>query len=201
MQKEDLRLLWHFTLRISMYTGKENEGRIMSFLHGYEAGRNNQCQFIEKLSDSIEKEFKIVSYATGWSGQIERTAQKFETDWVTVFKKQSLKVLTEEFPDLIDDDLIDSLKKKVIGKAERVSRHFSKDWITGWFGIVDLSADWFRKIWSKRELELMSNIEEELKSFGKIRELKEKINPTNKLKDICSQLLEEIKKDKSNYWG
>jgi len=177
-----------------MYTGKENEGRITSFLHGYEAGRNDECQFIKKLSNSIKKEFKVESKATGWNGQIERTAQKLETEWVTVFKRQSLKILTEEFSDSIEKDLIDSLKKRIIGKIRGVDNHFCKDWVTDWFGIVDLSMDWFKRIWTKKELEMMSNIEEELKSFGEIRKLKKKINPTEKLKNICKELLEEIKK-------
>lgn len=196
MQIEDLKLLWMFTLRIGMYTGKENEGRITSFLHGYEAGRNKKCQFTEKLSSSIEKEFSIESRATGWSGQIERTAQKLGTEWVTIFKRQSLKVLTEEFPDFIEEDLIDSLKERIIGKMRGVNHHFRKDWITDWFGIVDLSANWFRSIWTKKELKLISDIEEELKLFGKVRKLKKQIKPTERLKGICGKLLEEINKRK-----
>ena len=201
MQQEDLKLLFSFTLRIGMFTGKENKDTVISFLNGYEIGRQNECKFTQKLSDSIKKEFRINTRATGWNGQIENTAQKLETDWITVFKRQSLKVLTEEFSDLIDDDLIDSFKKRMIGKVGGVNYHFRKDWIIDWFGIVDLSADWFRKIWSIRELELISNIEEELKAFGKVNELNEQINPTDILKNICSQLLNEMKKNKCNSSG
>jgi hypothetical protein len=76
MTKKDLNLLWMFTLRIGMYTGKENSDTIASFLHGYEIGRDNECNFIEKLSELIAKEHKIDSRATGWIGQIEKLAKK-----------------------------------------------------------------------------------------------------------------------------
>lgn len=54
MHEKDLNILWHFTLRIGMYTGKENRDTVLSFIHGYEIGRQNECNFIEKLVKSIE---------------------------------------------------------------------------------------------------------------------------------------------------
>jgi hypothetical protein len=177
-----------------MYTGKENRDTIMSFLYGYEIGRSGQCEFIEKLSKSIAQEYGIEKLATGCWGQIEMTARELETDWVTIFKKQSIKVLTTEFSDLIDEELILSFKKRIVGKTGRVNNHFRKYWITDWFGIIDLSADWFKKMWTKRELEMITNIEEELKTFGKVRKLKENLNPTDKLKLLCRELYEEMEK-------
>lgn len=194
MQKKDLKLLWMFTLRIGMYTGKENKDTVLSFLHGYEIGRNNECHFIEKLSQSIEEEYQLESRATGWIGQIERLAEQLEMDWITIFKKQSLKVLTKAFDETEKIEFSNSIRKRINGKMSGIKHHFQRNWITDWFGIVDLTANWFKEIWSERELELMTEIEEELISFGKIRALKKDIEPTERLKTICRHLYEKVNK-------
>jgi hypothetical protein len=80
MQEKDIKLLWMFTLRIAMYTGKENKDAISAFIQGYEIGRDNRCDFIEKLIESIEEEYRIESRATGWIGQIGCLADKQKTD-------------------------------------------------------------------------------------------------------------------------
>ena len=59
-----------FTLRIGMYTGKENRDIVSAFIHGYEIGRNNECDFIDRIKTSIREEYKIESRSTGWIGQI-----------------------------------------------------------------------------------------------------------------------------------
>ena len=62
-----------------MYTGVENKDTISSFLHGYEAGRDGECNFIERLSDSIAEEYQIESMAAGWIGQIQMTAEELSS--------------------------------------------------------------------------------------------------------------------------
>ncbi len=183
-----------FTLRIEMYTGKENKNTVSSFLHGYECGRDNECNFIEELVESIKEEYEIESRATGWIGLIERLADKLETDWITIFKSQSLKILTVRFTEPIKKEFEKSIKKRINGKMLGVENYFRRDWITDWFGIVDLKAGWFNKMWSMKELSLMNEIEKELKSFGKVREIKKQIEPTDRLKKLCAKMYEEMNK-------
>ena len=185
-----------FTLRIGMYTGKENRDTVTSFLHGYEIGRNNECNFIEQLMKSIEEEYEIKSRATGWTGQIEMVAEKLEMDWITIFKKQSLKLLTSKFTEPIKEEFASSIKSRINGKMLGIENHFRRDWITDWFGIVDLQSDWFIELWSDEELKLMKNIEEELLLLGKIREVQKTIKPTNKLKNLCAKMSEEMNKNR-----
>ena len=197
MKEKDINTLWMFTLRIGMYTGEENRDTISSFLCGYEIGRDDECLFIEKISESIEEEYKIDCRATGWIGQVEKLAEILETDWVTVFKKQSLKILTDKFTESITIEFTNSIKKRINGKMSGVKNHFRRDWITDWFGIVDLEADWFNKIWTKNELRLLKEIEEELKSFGKVREIKIQIEATEKLINLCEKMYEEMNKEEN----
>jgi hypothetical protein len=181
-----------FTLRIGMYTGKENKYTVSSFLHGYEIGRDNECNFIEQIVKSIEEEYKIESRATGWIGQIEMVSEKLETDWITIFKKQSLKILTKKFKEPIKAEFATSIKKRINGKMLGVKNHFRRDWIADWFGIVDLKADWFKEFWSDKELRLMNKIEEEIKTYGEVRAIKTTVKPTGKLINLCVEMHEEM---------
>ena len=192
MRKKDRDLLWMFTLRIGMYTGKENQDTISAFLLGYEIGRGNNCHFIKKLSASIEKELKIKNNSTGWVGQIENAAHQLETEWVTIFKRHSLKVLTNEFDETTKKTFQDSLRKRINGKLTGMVYSFDKHWIADWFGLTDLSASWFKEIWSREEFALIEEIEIELTSLGKISTIVKGIQPTEKLKNICMELLQKL---------
>jgi hypothetical protein len=145
---------------------------------------------------SIEEEHKIKSRATGWTGQIEMVAEKSKMDWITIFKKQSLKLLTSKFTTPIKIEFETSIKSRINGKMLGVENHFRRDWITDWFGIVDLKSDWFKEFWSEKELKIMKKIEEELLSFEKVRDIQKQIKPTNKLKNLCAKMYEEMNKNR-----
>ncbi len=193
MENHDIELLWMFTLRAGMYTGKENSDTISSFLHGYEIGRNNECKFIDKFIDSIQQEYNISPKATGWIGQIEMAAEKECSDWLTIFKAQSIKLLAHSMNYSVRENLLGSLKSRIIGKAGGIHHHFRKDWVSDWFGIVHIDQNWFRSIWTYKEIELIKNIESELLCFGKIRLLKDSIVPSENLEQLCSELYDSIK--------
>lgn len=195
MRKQDLTLLWNLTLRIEMFVGIPNEGTITAFLSGYEAGTDNQCKFMERLSHSIETEYKIKSSNTWWIGQLEELAGQIGIEWLTAFKRQSLKVLVAECDDTTNAEFINLLKMKIMGKIAGIEYHFRKDWIVDWFGICDLSASWFKEIWTEKELNIMASIEEELKTYGRLSELPEKIQPTEKLKVSCKELLNKMQSE------
>ncbi|MDC1162591.1 hypothetical protein OAT18_04035 [Tenacibaculum sp.] len=197
MLPKDINFLSFFTLRIGMYTGKENKDTISAFIHGFEAGRDNDCKFIENLTNSIEKEYSIDTKATGWIEQIELLAERTESDWVTVFKKQSLKILIKELTQLSKKEFSISLRKRMSGKINGLKYNFCKSWITDWFGIVDLKANWFKEIWSDNELILLTEIENELTNYGKIDGIKENIKSTETLKNNCFELSFEMEKEKT----
>jgi hypothetical protein len=195
MQEEDLKLLWMFTLRIGMYTGKENKDTVAAFLWGYQIGRGYQCNFIERLSESIHTTYKIEKRAMGWIQQIEALSEKLETDWISVFKKHSLDILANQLTEKIKLECTDSLKSRINGKMSGAKNHFRRDWITDWFGIVAIEASWFRELWSEKELELLIKIEQELKHYGKVREIKPTVQPTDTLINLCANLYKEMNKD------
>lgn len=193
MKNLDIELLWMFTLRIEMYTLKENSDTISSFLHGYEIGRNDECTITALLSSSIHEEYGIPHSADGWVGQIQRAADKLHSDWVTIYKIQSLKLLAKAQNFELKEDLSNSLKRRIKGKASGVHLHFRRAWITDWFGIVNLNSNWFDSLWTTEALEIMTEIEAELHVYGHLNELKENIQPTRNLAVLCERLLPLIK--------
>lgn len=197
MEEKDVKLLWMFTLRIGMYTGTENKDTVLSFIHGYEIGRENKCDFVGRIIQSIENEYKIKSGATGWSGQIERLAEELETDWITIFKMQSIKILAKEFYDSSKTELTDLLKRRINGKMNGITIFFHRNWIRDWFGIINKEANWFKEMWSATELKLINEIETELKAYGKVKLINKEIEPTKKLIEYCSELHREMNKNKN----
>ena len=196
MKKQDIQALWLFTLRIGMYTGEEKGGFILSFLRGYELGTYSQCKFIEILSNSIEEEYKIQAKSISPYRQIEILAQKLELDWVSAFKRQSLKVLNTQFDDKIREDFIISFKQRIISKLKILEFHFRKDWIGDWYGLCDLSASWFKGIWTEKAFILIKEIDTKLKNYGKIQDLPERMRPSQHLKELGKKLLLEIDEPK-----
>lgn len=196
MEKQDLELLWNFTLRIPMFIVVVNRDTVSSFIQGYEIGRNNECNFIEKISDSINDEYKIEKSSSVWSVHIDRLAEKIGADWVTTFKKQSFKILTKEFDKKMQNEFSDSIRKRINSKINCVGNYIHKFWMTDWFGIVDLEANWFQEIWSEKELKLITALDKELKTFGKIKDIETGTKKTTgKLKSICTELYEEMNKN------
>ena len=80
-----------------MYTMRDEEGYIISYIHGYEAGRNGRCDFSSRVSELLEKEFNHKKGALGWNGQISEYGKKEDLTWETSFKKIGIKVLSEYF--------------------------------------------------------------------------------------------------------
>lgn len=189
MAEKDIKILWFFTLRIAMYTGKEDKYAISSFIHGYEIGRSGECNFSEQLTKFIEKTYRTKSRALGWIDLIERAAEKMDSEWITVFKKESIKLLTSKHNAQSNVELTDSIKRRINSKINGIENHFNRNWITDWFGIVDLRADWFIQLWSEKELRVIIAIENELNSYGKVRFIKTNLKPTANLKNLCKSLL------------
>ena len=97
MTNRDIEIMLHFITRTEMYTFKDETGHIISFVTGYEIGRNGECDFSNQISKILEKEFKIKKLAMGWNGQIIEFGKKNDLNWETSFKMIGLKVLSKYF--------------------------------------------------------------------------------------------------------
>ena len=192
MKAEDLRFQWLFTLRTAMYTMKEEKYAIAAFLHGYDFGRSDGWDFFARLSDSIAKDYKVQCRATGWFGQIEMLAEKLDSDWVSVFKQQTIKLTLSELEGPSRQEFFESLTNGIAARLSSVDRSFRREFVVNWYGLVGLQEDWFLELWAEKELTLLRQIDQEITTYGSVRSLKEDIEPTDKLKALCKELLQEM---------
>lgn len=93
MRDIDLENLTRFVTRMGMYIGKETEDSIISFIHGYEIGSGEKCQFTKILDKYLENEYQIPRMSTGWPGKIRELTTRNNKSWVSNFRKVTLEVL------------------------------------------------------------------------------------------------------------
>ena len=173
MTNRDIEILLLFITRTEMYTMKDEKGHIISFVTGYEIGRNGKCNFSTQISELLEKEFKIEKRAMGWNGQIIEFEKKNKLNWETAFKQIGLKVLSKYFQGKSKrkfEKIIKSVIHIKINQIEIVKfenqkgeiNRFGKKWINKWLGLVAIKEKWFQEIWTNKELEIISKINIEI---------------------------------------
>lgn len=86
MTNRDVEVLVHFITRPEMYTHKDEAGYIISFINGYEIGRNGKCDFTSRLSEKLESQFGCKKRAMGWNGQILEYCKKNNLPWESGLK-------------------------------------------------------------------------------------------------------------------
>ncbi len=176
MTNRDIETLLGFITRTEMFTMKDEAGHIISFVHGYEIGTNGKCDFSNQISEILENEFKCVKRATGWNGQIIEFGKKNNLTWESSFKKIGLKVLSKYFQGKSKNKYEKILKSIIQSKINQIEivrfknqkgeiNRFGEKWIKKWFGLVALDEKWFQEIWTKRELEIISDINIEIKKI------------------------------------
>lgn len=183
-----------------MYTFKDEAGHIISFVNGYEIGRNGKCDFSNQISEILEQEFKIKKLAMGWNGQIIEFGKVKDLNWETAFKKIGLKVLSKYFQRKSkkkSQKIIKSIIQAKINQIEIVKfenhkgeiNRFGEKWINKWTGIVAIEEKWFQEIWTDKELEIIYKLNNEIEMIENKKQ--EKIVANKKL----LHLLNEFKKE------
>lgn len=200
MTNRDIEIMLHFITKTEMFTTKDEAGYIISFVNGYEIGRNGKCNFTNKMSEILEEEFKLKKLATGWNGQIIEFGKKENLNWETAFKKVSLKVLSKYFhgkPKKKYQKIIKSIIQSKINQIEIVKfenqrgeiNWFGEKWINKWVGLIAIEEKWFQEIWTNTELEIISKLNIEIKMIENKNQ--EKVVANKKL----LQLMNEFKKE------
>lgn len=194
MSNNDIETLVYFITRTPMYVEESSALAIKSFITGYEIGKTNLF-FTENLSSILEKHYSSPKGALGWSGQIEVLVKKEKKHWTSVFKKVTLNALIKISEDSLKSKLQMFLKERLVLNIERIApihisgsentiNYFDKNWIIDWFGFVDLEEAWFKEIWTKKELVIIKNINQEVE---KIKLQEEEIAPNKYLLELSSK--------------
>ena len=82
MRKCDIKVLSDFLARTGMYIGACTRESIISFVHGYEAGAQGECNFTKLTSQRLEKRCRTRHLVRGWPDQTERCIEKRDLDWL-----------------------------------------------------------------------------------------------------------------------
>ena len=184
MTKKEKTDILTFIIYIHGYIHSESESNIISFIHGYELGRDNKCDFTELIKKHLEVNLSIPSSSDGWSGQIKRYSNKKLISWSKAFKQIGLEVIASKDSGGLDDKMKEIIKKRVLVLIKRINEngdiYFGREWSEEWNCIVPFKSEWFKNMWLDNEFKIIKDIS--LVIIKKI-EFEESIpfRPSNKL--------------------
>ena len=192
MREIDLNTLMHFITRTGMYIGKVTDNSIISFIHGYEIGTEGKCNLTDSISELLSSQYSIKKMATGWPGQIREYGIKNKLNWVTSFRKITLKYFYQTQDFNADSEFKNFLKSRIESKIgqlnlEWVASNF-QDWCDDWKGFVDLKEDNFRIIWTEKELKVISDLDNEIDKI-----YNDEIHLTDKLLELRTEYKNKTK--------
>ncbi len=175
MRKTDLNTIMLFITRTGMFIGKQSQDSIISFITGYEMGTKGKCNLTYSISELLSSHYKCKKMATGWPGQIREFSIKNKVNWIVGFKKTTLIYFyrTQDFS--IESEFKEALKSRIESKINQIELDWValgfEDWSNEWIGLVNLNEKKFQIIWTKKELEIL------LKLDNEINQIRENKNP------------------------
>jgi hypothetical protein len=187
MTKIDKANLLHFITKTGMYIYPVDDKNIESFIHGYELGTKQKCDFTTLSKQYLIDNFKIIYSNDGWPGQIKRLAKKKSTSWVVTFKQIALNIIAEEQNSESLTLLKKILKPRIESKIERINMlgnpWLNDSWVEEWLSLCLVKRDWFKKIWNNEEFLIIESIQKLVQNKKAFEEGSQNI-PTQKLLDL-----------------
>lgn len=166
MTKTDRTLLLKFITRTTMFIYPEDDKNVASFIHGYQLGTKNRCNFTLLLEKHLTSKYKIMKRSDGWPGQIARLSEKLSLRWIVIFKRTALEVLAAEQKGGFDggDSLI--LKKRIASLIERIdtkeSPWLDDHWREEWLSLCVIKQPWFKQVWADKEWAIIKSIDKQV---------------------------------------
>lgn len=165
MTADDKLFLIRFITRTNMFVHPVNRDTVVSFIHGYEAGKDNQ-NFTFMVKQLLTEKYAVYSSSDGWPGQMGRYARRCSWGWVAAFKQTGLEMIMAD--GLVEATARQELVKWVMSCLDWAATHpavwLDKEWRDNWLAICDVRAEWFAAMWSVKELQLLVAIDEQLRT-------------------------------------
>lgn len=156
-------------LQPETFAGGSSREQIIAFIAGLELKMNKEDRFSVNVGDLLTNQHKIQADERGWIGQLEDFSRKKGFEWISALKQLGIELVLNEMNALQREQYARYLKHfivKLIGQLTPGSMNFNSSWIDQWFGIVLLHAAWGRNMWSVKELDLIEQIDEEIKKVN-----------------------------------
>ncbi|MDJ1467711.1 hypothetical protein [Xanthocytophaga flava] len=166
MTDQDKLLLVRFITRMGMYIPERNKSNIISFVYGYEIGRNGECSFTKLLIEHMENKYSIPHSSASWIGQIHFYAEKKKSSWESTFRQISLEIIGSEENGGLNQEMQDTIKTwihSLIGRIEAQGNPwFNQWWVDEWKTVVMTKKNWFKNMWTPQEFKIIQAITKEV---------------------------------------
>lgn len=156
-------------LQPETFTGGKSREQILAFLAGLELKMPMEDRFSVKAGELLRNHHKIQPDQRGWVGQIDDFSRKKGFEWISGFKQIGIELVLNEMNAHQRQQYATFLKHYIVQLIKQLTtgnQQFDSSWIDQWLGIVLLHTSWGRNMWSIHELELIDQIDEEIKKVN-----------------------------------
>jgi len=156
-------------LQPETFAGGSSREQILAFIAGLELKMNKEDRFSVNIGNLLANHHKIQANQRGWNGQLEDFSRKKGFEWISGFKQLGIELILNEMNAHQREQYAAYLKHfivKLIGQLSPGSMNFNSAWIDQWLGIVLLHTAWGRNMWNAKQLDLIEQIDEEIKKVN-----------------------------------
>ena len=151
------------------FAGGSTREQIIAFIAGLELKMERHNRFSVSAGNILTNHHKIEADERGWVGQLEDFSLKKGFEWISGFKQIGIEVVLNEMNAHQRQQYTVFLKKfisQLVVQLSHSGSQFSTEWIDQWLGVVLMHTAWGRDMWSPAELELIEQIDEEVKKIN-----------------------------------
>ena len=166
MTKDDKTIFFQFITLTGMLINPVDDKNVVSYIHGYEAGTKNKCNFTHLSKQLLTDKYKVSYSSDGWWGQISRLAKKLSLNWVTTFKRIALEIVADEQHGGLDKAMRKILKKRIVSLIGRINAlgdtWFNDSWSEEWLSLCSTKSKWFKQLWDDNEWTIIKSIDKQV---------------------------------------
>ncbi len=151
------------------FVGGRSKEQILAFMAGLELNMLQKDRFSVNVGQLITSQYKINADQRGWVGQIEDFSRKKGFEWISGFKQLGIELVLNEMNAHERDQYSQFLKHFIVKLIEELTPEnpqFTSAWIDQWLGIVLLHTAWGRDLWTSKQLDILQQIDEEIKKVN-----------------------------------
>ena len=156
-------------LQPETFTGGKSKEQVLAFIAGLELKMEKDDRFSVNMGKLLANHHKIPADQRGWVGQIEDFSRKKGFEWISGLKQVGIELVLNEMNAHQREQYSTYLKHfivKLIGQLTPGGINFHSGWIDQWLGIVLLHTAWGRNMWNATQLDLIEQIDEEIKKVN-----------------------------------
>lgn len=156
-------------LQPETFAGGKSKEQIIAFIAGLELKMKKEERFSVTAGNLLANHHKILADQRGWIGQIEDFSRKKGFEWISGLKQIGIELVLNEMNAHQREQYATYLKHFIVTLIRQLTpgnATFNSEWIDQWLGIVLLHTAWGRNMWNSKELDLIEQIDEEIKKVN-----------------------------------